>query len=261
MHKQEKKKEVVFITGATSGIGYEMAKLFAKQGYDLILSGRNQERLEQIKENFLQKYKGRVVILAKDLSFNMAALELYKEVKAQGLEVDIVINNAGFGYVGEFCGESVQRDEQLLQVNVSSLTQLTKFFALEMKQRGNGKILNVASTGAYHPGPYTAVYYASKAYVLSFTEALATELRPYGVSICALCPGATKTNFSMRAGKRQVQGAMEPAFVAQKAYEGLLKNKRIIIPGVLYKLFVLLPKKIITPLIGRQQHRLEIKKN
>lgn len=251
--------ENVLITGATSGIGYELAKIFAKNRYNLILCARNKDKLEEIKENIINEYRVDVHIFQKDLSKEQETKELYSEIVNSNIRVDILINNAGAGYVGEFINEEYDRDENIMQLNMNAVTYLTKVFAKQMVERNKGKILNVASTGSYHPGPYTAVYYATKAYVLSFTEALAEELKDYDITISALCPGATKTNFSKNAGKKDNASAMSPEFVAKKAYEGLMKNKSIIIPGFQYKLFVLLPRKLVTPFIGRYQRNLKNK--
>lgn len=249
--------ENVLITGATSGIGYEFAKVFAKNKYNLLLCSRNKESLAKIKSELSEEYKVEVNIFAKDLSNKEDVKELHEEVAAKGITVDILINNAGAGYVGEFIKEDYERDENIMQLNMNALTYLTKVFAKDMVRRKKGSILNVASTGSYHPGPYTAVYYATKAYVLSFTEALSEELKQYNITVSALCPGATKTNFSKNAGKKDNSNAMSPQFVAQKGYEGLMKNKGTIIPGFQYKLFVLLPRKLVTPFIGRYQRNLK----
>lgn len=249
--------ENVLITGATSGIGYEFAKIFAENKYNLILCARKKERLEEIQKDIIEKYKVNVYIFAKDLSKEKEIKELYKDITDNKIDVDILINNAGAGYVGEFINENYDRDENILTLNINALTYLTKVFANKMVKKNRGKILNVASTGAYHPGPYTAVYYATKAYVLSFTEALAEELKEYDITVSALCPGATKTNFSKNAGKRDNKNAMSPKFVAQKGYEGLMKNKVTIIPGFQYKLFVLLPRKLVTPFVGIYQKKLK----
>ncbi|NME84330.1 SDR family oxidoreductase [Clostridium sp. SM-530-WT-3G] len=250
-------KENVLITGATSGIGYELAKIFAENKYNLIISARNKNMMESIKIDFEKKYGINVSIFEKDLSQKNSAAELFNEVKSKNIQVDILINNAGAGYVGEFLKEDLEKDESIMELNMDSLTILTKLFAKEMVKRRSGKILNVASTGAYHPGPYTAVYYATKAYVLSFTEALAVELKPYNIKVSALCPGATKTNFSKNAGKKDNPTAMKPSYVAKKAYKGLMKNKTTIIPGLQYKVFVMLPRKLVTPLIGKYQNILK----
>lgn len=249
----------VLITGATSGIGYELTKIFAKNNYNLIIVSRNITLLNSIKEELEKEYKITVHVFESDLSKENSAKELYNEVIKQELKVDILVNNAGAGYVGEFLNEDIERDLSIMQLNMTSLTVLTKLFAKEMIKLGKGKILNVASTGSYHPGPYTAVYYATKAYVLSLTEALNVEFKDYNIKVSALCPGATKTNFSKNAGKDENFAAMSPKFVAENAYKGLMKNKTTIIPGLQYKAFVLLPRKIITPLIGKYQKHLKKK--
>ena len=250
-------KENVLITGATSGIGYELAKIFARNKYNLIIAARNKALLDSMKEEFEKEYGINVSVFEKDLSRKNSAVELFNKVKSENIQVDILINNAGAGYVGEFLDEDLNKDEAIMELNMNSPTILTKLFAKEMAKRRGGKILNVASTGSYHPGPYTAVYYATKAYVLSLTEALAIEFKPYNVNISALCPGATKTNFSKNAGKEDNRAAMKPSYVAEKAYKGLMKNKTTIIPGLQYKVFVMLPRKLITPIIGKYQKSLK----
>ncbi|WP_294376028.1 SDR family oxidoreductase [uncultured Clostridium sp.] len=247
----------VLITGATSGIGYEFAKVFAENKFNLIIVARNMQKLKEIKSELEYKYKVNVYVYSKDFSIERECEELCDEIQNDGLKIEILINNAGAGYVGEFLKEDYKCDKDMMQLNMNSLVYITKFFARDMVKNNYGKILNVASTGSYHPGPYTAVYYATKAFVLSFTEAVAEELKNYNISVSALCPGATKTNFSKNAGKKDNSNAMSPEFVARKGFKGLMKNKTTIIPGIQYKLFVLLPRKIVTPFIGRYQRNLK----
>ncbi len=249
--------ENVLITGATSGIGYEFAKIFAQNNYNLILCARSKDKLEEIKEKIIREYKVKVLVFSKDLSKENEIKELCNEISENEITVDILINNAGAGYVGEFINESYDKDQSIMKLNMNALTYLTKFFAKQMVKKNKGRILNVASTGSYHPGPYTAVYYATKAYVLSFTEAIAEELKNYNITVSVLCPGATKTNFSKNAGKKDNANAMSPEFVAKKGYEGLMKRKVTIVPGMQYKLFVLLPRKLVTPFVGRYQRKLK----
>ncbi len=249
--------ENVLITGATSGIGYEFAKIFAQNNYNLILCARSKDKLEEIKEKIIREYKVKVLVFSKDLSKENEIKELCNEISENEITVDILINNAGAGYVGEFINESYDKDQSIMKLNMNALTYLTKFFAKQMVKKNKGRILNVASTGSYHPGPYTAVYYATKAYVLSFTEAIAEELKNYDITVSVLCPGATKTNFSKNAGKKDNANAMSPEFVAKKGYEGLMKRKVTIVPGMQYKLFVLLPRKLVTPFVGRYQRKLK----
>lgn len=252
--------KTVCITGASSGIGYELAKIFSTEGYELILTARNVQKLNRLKGELEQGGSQKIWIIPGDLSEKGTPVKLFEEIKKRGIEVDILINNAGMGYVGLFHEKTLEEDSKTIQLNIVALTQLTKLFAKEMIKKKKGKILNVASTGSYHPGPYTAVYYATKAYVLSFTEALAIELKPYGISVLALCLGATKTEFSKRAGRKDTKAAMSAKEVAQKAFDGLMRDKGVIIPGFRNRLFITLPRRWAAPLVGRYQKTLLIKK-
>lgn len=246
--------EYVLITGATSGIGYELAKVFATKGHSLILVGRNEEKLNQTKAYLEESFGAKNVLwIQQDLSRKNAAQCIYKTVCELGVKVTILVNNAGVGYAGEFEKASEEELISLIEVNITQLTLMTRYFAKEMKRLGKGKILNVASTGAYSPGAYIAVYYATKAYVLSLSEALYEELKPYGVLVSSLCPGATLTNFQKASGREDTKLAMSPKFVAEKAYSGLMKNKKIIVPGLRNRLMICLPKKIAIKVIKRYQ--------
>ena len=250
-------KEFVLITGATNGIGYEIAKIFAANKANLILVGRNQAKLEGVKKKLSKNSE--IYTLCADLSKEESAKWIYEETcKLQG-EVSIVINNAGAGYVGEFVEATDEKIMQLMTLNMTTLTLLTKYYAKDMMANRKGKILNVASTGAYHPGPYTALYYATKAYVFSLTQALTEELRPYGVVVCSLCPGATATGFAKAAGRENTNIAMPAHVVAKKAYQDLMKNKRLSIPGIQNKLFVKIPRFIAIKLIKNYQRALKNK--
>ncbi|WP_139906143.1 SDR family NAD(P)-dependent oxidoreductase [Clostridium thermarum] len=250
------KNQVTLITGASSGIGCELAKVFAQSQHDLVLVARRVDVLQELAVELSKEHNIRVYVIGMDLSEGGAAAKVYDRVKELNLEVDILVNNAGFGYVGLFHEEEQQKDTDMLQVNISALTELTKLFGREMAKRKEGRILNVASTGSYHPGPYTAVYYATKAYVLSFSEAIAEELRPFNVSVTALCPGATKTNFAKRAGRRDNCAAMEPKLVAKAAYKALMKKKSVVVPGLANKLLVILPRRLVKGMVGKYQKRL-----
>lgn len=250
-------KKYVLITGATSGIGYELAKLFNKHGYALILVGRSQDKLNQTKQILNKQIpNNRISLICQDLSEIGAARSVYERVKAQQLKVEILINNAGAGYVGDFTDEKEEKILEHIQLNMTTLTLLTRYFAEDMKRDRKGRIVNIASTGAYHPGVYTAVYYATKAYVLSLSEALYEELKPFGVGILSVCPGATKTNFAKSAGRVDSGIAMNPEIVAGSIYKGIMKNKRVIIPGIKNKLWICIPKKVAIPFIKRYQKRL-----
>lgn len=249
----------VLITGASSGIGLELAKVFAHHQHDLIIASRNKEKMDILKRELEANYKIKVYVCQVDLAEEDGVKLLYDKIKALNLEVDILVNNAGAGYVGEFKEATCDKDLSIMTLNMTSLTLLSKYFSQEMIKKGKGKILHVASTGAYHPGPYTAVYYATKAYVLSFSEALSVELKPYGITVSALCPGATKTNFAEASGKRNPKIAMDPSFVAKYAYKKLMKGKRVIVPGLRNQLFIKLPRGIVLKFIGKYQNSLSHK--
>ena len=244
----------VLITGATSGIGYELSKIFYKEGYSLILVGRNAQKLEEMKKQFIKEGKNQeIVLICQDLNEVDAAKKIYEKVRQKELEVHILINNAGAGYVGEFLKEDEKQILQHIHLNMTSLTLLTRYFAEEMKKNKEGKILNVASTGSYHPGPYTAVYYATKAYVLSLSEALYEEMKDEGIHVASLCPGATKTNFAASAGRRDTSIAMSANYVAYEAFIGLKKNKKYIVPGLKNRIWIRFPKWLAVPFIKKYQ--------
>jgi len=195
----------VLITGASRGIGLELAKLFARDGFDLVLVARNESDLANVADELRRNDGVSVTVIPKDLSLPTAAEELYQELQREDIEVDILVNNAGFGLYGPFSSTDLRKELQMMQLNMVTLTQLVKRFLPEMLGRRSGKILNVSSTAAFTPGPNVAVYFASKAYVQSFTEALAEELKGTGVSATALCPGPTSTDFAERAGMAETR--------------------------------------------------------
>lgn len=256
MHNEAAYKNVL-LTGASTGIGYELAYVFAKNRHNLIVIARSQSKLEEMANDLQLKYGITVTVIAKDLSKPNAAQEVFNEVKDKGIKIDILVNNAGIGSCGLFHQTDISKDLEMIQLNITELTLLTKLFAKQMVQRRQGKILNVASTGSYQPGPLIAVYYATKAYVLSFSQAIANELKPYNVSVTTLCPGATKTAFAKNAGKSNVKGAVDASSVAEAAYKGLMKNQVLIIPGIINTMMVigskLLPGKISAHLVRKVQ--------
>lgn len=237
-------KGFVLITGATSGIGLELSKIYGDNNYNLILVGRNKEKLLKFKNEFKNI---KVYIYPLDLSVMENVDYLLKEIDNQQFKIDILINNAGAGFNGEFTEISWHKHENIIDLNIKSLTKLTYGILGFMKVQGSGKILNVASTGSYQPGPLIGVYYATKAYVLSFSSALREELSGSGIVVSTLCPGATKTDFSKRAGKEDLSVAMSAKTVAEIAYKGLKKNRAIIIPGKMNKFLVFISK--LTPTI------------
>ncbi len=224
------------ITGASGGIGYELAKLFAKDHHNLVLVARNGPRLEQVGNELQRQFGITVRTVALDLAAPTAPQFLFEELGHDGVNVDILVNNAGYGKLGEFADEPLEESLGQIQLNITALTCLTKLFLGSMLERGSGKIMNVASTAGFQPGPLMAVYYATKAYVISFSEALANELAGKGISVTCLCPGATETGFAGRAGNDQSRlfkklRPMEAKTVARAGYQGLLKGRTMVIPG------------------------------
>ncbi len=259
---QGQRKQNALITGASSGIGYELAKLFAHDGYNLVLVARNEQKLNQIANEWKQKYCIAVKVIAKDLSMSTSPEEIFAQLQQEAIKVDVLVNNAGFASYGLFHETNVTDELQMMQVNVVCLTHLTKLFLKDMVKQGSGKILNVASTAAFQPGPLMAVYYATKAYVLSFSEAIANELEGTGVTVTALCPGPTESGFQQRAAMEDSklvsgQKIMDAETVAKIGYRALLEGKTVVIPGLKNKLLAesvrFTPRKIVTKLVRTMQ--------
>ncbi len=224
------------ITGASVGLGREFAKICARDGHDVIVTGRSEPQLESLAAEIRQETGRKVVVLAKDLAKPAASREIFEEVTRLGLKLDVLINNAGFGLLGLFCELPAAGQVNMIQVNITALTELTRLFLPELIERRSGKVLNVASTAAFQPGPLMSVYYATKAYVLSFSEALSNEVRDSGVTVTCLCPGPTKTEFDKRAGaanSKLFEGgrAMPAATVAQIGYDAMKSGKPLVIAG------------------------------
>lgn len=242
--------ETVLITGGTSGIGYEFAKLFAKDKFRLIIVAKDKDKLSIIKKKLETTYNAKVEVFQKDLSKRKSACELYKILKKENIKIDILVNNAGFGLYGKFSETNWQEYEQMLDLNMYTLTYLTKLILPQMFKRRKGKILNIASTAAFLPGPFMALYYATKAYLLSFSLALSYELQGTGVTVTALCPGPTKTGFWERAQMPKVKwyrhNIMDAVTVARIGYKGFRKNKKIIIPGAC-NLFLIKAVSLFSP--------------
>jgi uncharacterized protein len=258
---------IALITGASSGIGLELAKIFAREGNDLALVARSEEKLKNIAEDLQKTYGVQVKYYAKDLSVSSAPEEIFNVLQSEGRNIDILVNNAGFGWRGNFTHMELPDVLEMIQVNITALTHLTKLFLPGMIQRKQGKILNVASTAAFQPGPIMAVYYASKAYVLSFSEALSIELQGTGVTITTLCPGPTTTNFGRRAGfsNKKILGgllSMDSQTVALDGYKGLMKGKPLVISGWKNRLGVQLirfmPRPLPAKIIEKVQQQREL---
>lgn len=247
-------KKVALITGASSGIGRELARIHASKGGDLVIIARREDKLNELKQELEKKYNIKVSVIAKDLSLPQASIEIYNEVKKAGIEVDYLINNAGFGGRGYFHERPMELDLQMIQVNIVALTTLTRLFLPDFTKRNSGKILNVSSTAALMPGPLQAVYYASKAYVLSFSNALAQELHATNVTVTALLPGATETEFAKTSDMSNTAvfaKTVSPQDVANKGYDAMLKGELDVIAGVtasqkvMMGMLKFLPKKLM----------------
>lgn len=254
--------KTVLITGASGGIGFELAKIFAREGYNLILTARSEDKLVALKTTLEKTCKIKVEIFPKDLSARGAAKELYDFTVQTGITVDVLVNNAGFGDYGEFTRCNLKKQNEMMDLNIVALVELTRLFSEEMLKRGTGKIMNVASVASFVPGPLMSVYYATKAFVLSFTEAIAVELKNSGVSVSALCPGPTATGFVEKAelgrsGLFKNLKSMTAADVAEYGYQSLMSGKVIAVPGLMNKLGALLsqlmPRKLVRETVYRIQ--------
>jgi len=229
-------RQTVLITGASAGLGYEFAKLFAYDHYDLVLVARNGPRLQQIAEELHRQFGISAQPVALDLSEPDAPQSLFDQLQREDLPIDVLVNNAGYGKFGEFLENPLAESLGQIQLNIAALTALTRLFLPALVARGSGKIMNVASTAGFQPGPLMAVYYASKAYVISFSEALANELSGSGVSVTCFCPGATDTEFQKRAGTEGTRlfkqlRPMDAKTVARDGYRALMAGKTLAISG------------------------------
>jgi short-subunit dehydrogenase len=255
------RRPVTLITGASAGIGTALAHVFARNGHELVLIARRKERLEALSEEIAAKGHPRPLFLPVDLESRDAVERIEDMLIMLGLEPDVVVNNAGFGLVGE--SARLDRAEQLAMVdlNVRALTELSLAF-VDSLERHRGGILNVASVAAYLPGPRMAIYYATKAYVLSFSEALHRELKPRGVRVTVLCPGPVPTEFQERAGMVGRSGGRmlteSAERVAEDAYRGLQQGRRVVVPGLMNKAITnivrFIPRKFLLRAIDRHNH-------
>ena len=236
----ENLKEIAIITGASSGIGYEMALLFAKQKTDILIVARDEQKLMIIKESIEKQYNIKVYAVAADLSVREGIKAIHDVVNAHNLTVTYLVNNAGFGDYGSFIDRNMDNYAGMINLNILSLTELTHYYSKVMVNNGRGKILNVASTAALQPDPFFAVYGATKAYVASLTEAIHKELENTGVTTTVLSPGPTRTNFTDRADMNNARlfegGVMSAKEVALVGFKGMMKGKLHVIPGFRNKL-------------------------
>lgn len=255
-------KELALITGASTGIGKELAQIHAQRGGDIIAIARSKDKLEQLKSNLGNKYGIKVHLIVKDLSATNAPAEIYNEVMQMKLEPDFLINNAGFGALGEFHEMDWQRQQTMINLNIIALTSLTHLFLPDFIKRNSGKILNVSSTASFMPGPLSAVYFATKAYVTFFSNALAEELSDTKVSVTNLMPGATETEFGAVSGMDKTSMFQKTASaydVALDGYKGMLKGKLDVVSGlsfpqkIMMAMIPFIPKKSLLKIVRKMQ--------
>jgi uncharacterized protein len=258
--------ETALITGASSGIGYELTKLLAGDRCNLVLVARSESKLQEIASELTEQFGISVKVIAKDLAVPTSPEEIWQELQKTGIAIDILVNNAGFATYGLFAETELQPELNMMQVNMVTLTHLTKLLLPGMLERKTGKILNIASTAAFQPGPLMAVYYATKAYVLSFSEALANELQGTGVTVTVLCPGPTASGFQARASMENSKlvknkAIMDAQEVAAIGYRALNNNQTVIIPGWKNKFLALTvrftPRNLITKIVRAMQESSE----
>jgi short-subunit dehydrogenase len=242
----------VLITGASSGIGLELAHLFARDGYDLVLVARNRSKLESVAKELGSEHQVQATVLVEDLADPSAPRAIAKELADRSVTIDVLVNNAGSQVYGEFAEADLEEQLALIQVNTVALIALTHLLLPDMIRSGCGHILNVGSTGSFAPGPLNAVYCATKAAVLSFSQAIGAELSETGVTVTALCPGATNTTFITRHGMQGVRifrNAMSPARVAQTGYRAMQRGRSVVVAGFSNQLQVL-SFQLMAPFLG-----------
>lgn len=250
---------IALITGASSGIWLEFAHIFAREGYDLVLVARRRDLLEKIANAYSER---KITLIEKDLSLPLAPGEIYEEVRASGLQIDILVNNAWFGDFGLFHETDIRKQKQMIDLNIRALTELTYLFGKDMVAQKSWKILNVASTAAFQPGPLMSVYFATKHYVLAFSEGLREEWREFGVSVTTLCPGPTESGFQKEAhleGSKMVEWKKLPTSkeVAECWYRSLMRGKGVVIHGLINTLLAFsvrfTPRWLIVKIVKRMQ--------
>jgi len=255
-------KNTALITGASTGIGKEFAKIHAKKGGNLVIVARNESKLNNLKKELEQQYKVNVEVISKDLTDVNATQEIYNEVKKLGIEIDILINNAGFGGLGKFNERPLENDLSMINLNIVALTSLTSLFLKDFVKRNSGRILNVSSTASLMPGPLQAVYFATKAYVTSFSNAIAEELHDTNITVTNLMPGATETEFGKVSGMDKTEMFKNPASarsVALDGYNGMLKGKLDVISGLTTMQKIMIgsipfsPKKMVLKMTRKMQ--------
>lgn len=236
-------QRTALVTGASSGIGRDLSVVLARNGFNLVLVARSRAALDEVASDCTSRFSIATRVLVQDLADPASPQRIFDDVQSAGIAIDVLVNNAGFGIYGRFAESDLKMELSLIQVNISALVALSRLFVGRMIERGWGRILNVASTAAFVPGPYMTDYYASKAFVISHSVALARELKRTGVKVTALCPGPTRTQFNQRAGMQKARlfrvGVMESMPVAEAGFDAMMKGKTVIIPGFANKLMAL----------------------
>jgi len=257
-------QQTSLITGASSGIGLELARVMARNGINLVLTARREERLNQLKKELENQYSVRVHFIPLDLAKPESPQQLYNFCQKEELNIDILINNAGIGDYGLFQKNEWEKTATMIDLNMKSLTHLTRLFLPDMIQRKNGRIMNVASTASFQPGPLMSVYYATKHYVLAFSEALANEVAEHNVTVTALCPGPTKSEFQETANMQKSKlvdrlPMPDSAEVAEYGYRAMVNGKRVAVHGVMNKIMAkavsFLPRCWVTATVRKIQER------
>ena len=252
-------KERALITGGSVGIGAALAEVFAQHGHDLILVSRSLDKLETRADDIRKKFGVNVVSVPADLADPHGARQVHEAVLDRRLDVHLLVNNAGVGLYGKFAKTDLDAELKMIQLNATSVVDLTKRFLPAMIERRSGRILNVASTAAFVPGPWMSIYYASKAFVLSFSEAIDYELKPHGVTVTTLCPGPTESEFKVRAGSKRSRlfeaYVMDAPTVARAGYDAMMNGKTVAIPGLRNKLIPVVARAMPRPLMTKLSHR------
>ncbi|MEE6451366.1 SDR family oxidoreductase [Gottfriedia acidiceleris] len=260
MTVKKQKGKTVLITGPTEGIGYELTKLFAKDHFNLVLVARNKMKLEEMANSLKKQFNIKVLVITEDLSKVNSAKLIFDQVTTSQMEIDILVNNAGVALYGDFDQTDLNKELKMIHLNIVTLTELVKYFLPKMLQKKSGHIINIASTSAFQPGPKMSVYAASKAYVLSFSEALSEELRHSGVTVTVVCPGPTRTGIINSSGgnhSKLFKGKiMNPKKVAKLTYEAVSMKKTVVVIGIKNKILAQSVRFIPRSLVRRLTKKL-----
>jgi len=257
--------KTALITGASNGIGYELAKVHAEKGDNLVLIARSKNKLDELKKELEKKHRIQVHTIGKDLSVAGAAAEVYDEVKQNNISIDYLINNAGLGDIGLFANCDWKKQENMINLNITALAHFTRLYLPDMIKQGSGKILNVASTAAFQPGPTMSVYFATKAFVLSFSEAVNEEVRDKGITVTALCPGSTESGFHAAAigDNKELKERRLPSSrkIAEFGYRAMMKGKSVAIPGLMNSIMATSVRFIPRALMVKAVRKIQEKKH